>query len=291
MSTETNTSRVGIFGWPVAHSLSPAMHSAAFRDLGLDWHYEALAAKPENLAQEFRRRREEGFCGFNVTIPHKEAIIPLLDEVDDEARAIGAVNTVVIRDGRARGFNTDVDGFLIATRDEAGVELQGARVVILGAGGAARAIAAGCVRGGAACVTACLGVPSQAETLIADMRRYADEKNADVELRAIESGADDAVIRAAVAEASVVANATPVGMENADDAPIDPKWLPAGAAVFEAIYTHPETALMRAAREGGGKTIHGLRMLLHQGAKAFELWTGQKPRVEVMFRALEEARS
>lgn len=283
-SISGKTQLVGLLGWPVEHTLSPPMHNAAFAALGLNWIYVPLPTAPENLSAAVKGLVAVGFRGFNATIPHKEAVIALLDEVSDEARAIGAVNTVVVREGKTCGFNTDVDGFVNPVRDEAKVDLKGQGAVVLGAGGASRAIVAGCLRQGVSTLTLTDIDAPKAEKLIADMAPLAG--GCQVNLVEAESNA----LRSALSGARLVANATPLGMHGPDETPVDLSWLPEGVVVFDAVYTQPKTALMRAAEERGGKSIHGLRMLLHQGVRAFELWTGQRPDVEVMQRALEEAR-
>lgn len=278
------TQLVGLIGWPVRHTLSPPMHNAAFAAAGLDWVYVPLPTPPEGLAAAVAGLRAVGFRGWNVTIPHKEAIIPLLDEISPEARAIGAVNTVVVRDGRTVGHNTDVDGFAVPVTREAGIDLRGGSVVILGAGGAARAIAAGCLRLGVDRLTLTDIDMPRAQRLVEDLAPLAGG----AVVQAVEPGGEG--LRAALAGARLVANATPVGMHSPEETPIDVGALPRDVAVFEAIYTQPRTALMAAAEARGGVAIHGLRMLLHQGARAFELFTGVAPDIGVMSRALEEAR-
>jgi shikimate dehydrogenase len=278
------TQLVGLFGWPVEHTLSPPMHNAAFADRGLDWVYVPLPTPPERLAEAIRGVAAAGFRGFNVTIPHKEAMMAHLDEITPEARAIGAVNTVVVTEGRLTGHNTDVDGFVTPTTHEAGMNLSGKGAVLLGAGGAARAIATGCLRMGAARLTLTDIDAPKAEALCGDLQPLRGEAKIAV------LPAESEALREAIGSAALVANATPVGMQSPDDSPVDVAWLPGGVVVFEAIYTQPRTALMRAAEERGGKAIHGLRMLLHQGVRAFALWTGVEPDAGVMERALEEAR-
>ncbi|MBN1476705.1 shikimate dehydrogenase [Candidatus Sumerlaeota bacterium] len=278
------TQLVGLFGWPVEHTLSPPMHNAAFADRGLDWLYVPLPTPPERLADAVRGVAAAGFRGFNVTIPHKEAVMAHLDEITPEARAIGAVNTVVVTQGRLTGHNTDVDGFVMPTTTEAHVDLGGKVAALIGAGGAARAIASGCLRMGVGrLVLTDIDAP-KAEALRGDL----EPLRGDARIEVLPAGSD--ALCEAVGTAALVANATPVGMHGPDDSPIDVAWLPEGVVVFEAIYTQPRTALMRAAEERGGKAIHGLRMLLHQGVRAFALWTGMEPDVGLMERALEEAR-
>jgi shikimate dehydrogenase len=285
MNIRGTTQLVGLLGWPVEHTLSPPMHNAAFAAAGLDWVYVPLPTAPERLADAVRGLVATGFRGCNVTIPHKEAVIPLLDEVTPEARAIGAVNTVVIRDGKTIGHNTDVDGFVAPVCVEAAIDLSGKSAVVLGCGGAARAIATGCLRAKVATLTLTdIDVPRM-DALARDLAALGNG----AAIQKVAANSDD--LRSAVAGAQLVANATPLGMHGPDESPIDVAWLPQGVAVFDAIYTQPKTALLAAAEKSGGKSIHGLRMLLHQGVKAFALWTGVSPDVAVMERALAEARN
>jgi shikimate dehydrogenase len=285
MTTVRGTTQlVGLIGWPVEHTLSPPMHNAAFAAAVLDWVYVPLPTPAAGLAAAVGGLAAAGFRGMNVTIPHKEAVIPLLDEVTPEAQAIGAVNTIVVKNGRRVGHNTDVDGFVTPTVVEAGVNLKGKRAVLLGCGGAARAISTGCLRAGVARLTMTdLDVP-RGESLLSDLKTLGNA----AEISLAETGSGD--LKRAVAAADLVANATPVGMHGPEESPIDTDWLPEGVTVFDAIYTQPKTALMAAAEARGGRAIHGLRMLLHQGVTAFALWTGVSPDVDVMSRALEEAR-
>lgn len=278
------TQLTGLIGWPVDHSLSPPMHNAAFEALGLDWVYVAMPVRPESLERAVRGLTELGFRGFNVTIPHKEQVLALLDEVTAEARAIGAVNTVVIREGRTAGHNTDVDGFVTPMTVEAELNLDGNRAVILGAGGVSRAIAAGCARLGVVHLTLTdIDLP-RAHRLRNDLRRLP----ACPEVTVVEAGSP--ALRAAVDGAALVANASPVGMKDPGQSPIALDWLHDGINVFDAVYTHGQTALVAEASRRGGAAIGGLRMLLHQGAKAFSLWTGHEPDIAVMDRAIQEAR-
>jgi shikimate dehydrogenase len=254
----------GILGRPVAHSLSPAMHNAAFRELSLNAVYVAFPVA--DLAQAVAGLRGLQIGGVSVTIPFKEEIIPLLDEIDPQAARIGAVNTVVNREGRLTGYNTDWQGALAALSAETAI--AGKRVLILGAGGAARAIAFGILEQGG-------------QGAVSDLDR--DKALALSRQMWVEVVAPDYL---AEYPAEVLINATPVGMEpHTDDIPLDPEILSRYRVVMDIVYKPLLTRLLREARGRGCRVIDGLQMLIHQGAAQFELWTGRPAPREVMARA------
>lgn len=277
------TTRVGLMGWPVRHSLSAVMHQAAFDALGLDWAYLLLPVAPERLGDGTRGLRGLGFVGANVTVPHKEAVMRHLDEVTMEARAIGAVNTIVVREGRMVGTNTDALGFLRGLR-EAGVEPRGARAVVLGAGGAARAVLYALLAAGAQ-VTLVNRTSARAAALA---RRF--EGLFQAKIRLLGPGSAGGLTQA-LGQATLLVNTTPVGMTpHVDRSP-----LPAGVrlgshlAVNDLVYNPRRTRLLDAARVAGATPIDGLGMLLHQGAAAFSLWTGRPAPLDIMRAALDAA--
>lgn len=262
-------SRLVLLGWPARHSLSPSMHGAALRSLGLPFEYVSLDVPPGRLSEVVASLRDEGFLGGNVTVPHKRAVVPLCDEVDDLAARIGAVNTLVHGDGRLRGANTDVEGFRRCLMEE-GIASRGARIVVLGSGGAARAVVAAAESGGAS-VTVVARDPSRASW--ARPVPWTPE-----------------VLAEALANAALLVNASVAGMNGAVppcDVPVEA--LPRDAAVFDLVYRPLVTPLLDRARARGLRTIDGLRMLLYQGAASFRLWTGKEPPVRVMERALGES--
>ena len=254
----------GLLGRPVVHSLSPAMHNAAFREVGLNAVYVAFPVT--DLASAVAGLRGLQIPGVSVTIPFKEEIIPLLDELDPQAARIGAVNTVVNRDGRLTGHNTDWLGALRALGEK--TELSGKRVLILGAGGASRAIAFAILeKGGQAAVT--------------DLDR--DKALALARQLWVEVVAPDHL---GEYPAEILINATPVGMEpKSAEIPIDPALLDRYRVVMDIVYKPLETRLLQEARSRGCQVIDGLRMLIHQGAAQFELWIGQSAPREIMARA------
>jgi shikimate dehydrogenase len=277
------TRLVGVIGWPVGHSISPAMQNAALRALGLDWLYLALAVQPQDVPAAAHGLRALGFAGVNVTIPHKVAIRAVMDDLSPEATAIGAVNTVIIRNGHMTGHNTDADGFLTALTAY-GYTPASREALVLGAGGAARSIVYALARAGAR-VTIWNRTQERAAALIADLIPHLPGAS----LRAIPSAEQD--LSAALDASGLVVNATSVGMKGGP--PGSP--LPDGLALrrdmtaFDLVYTPPLTPFLRQARAAGARTVGGLDMLVYQGAQALTLWTGLEAPVAVMQRAARRA--
>ncbi len=272
------TRRVLLFAHPAGHSLSPAMHNAAFRELGLDAHYRALDVAPEGLADAVAALRAPDVAGANVTIPHKQAVIPWLDGLTDAARAVGAVNTITPTGHGLVGDNTDVEGFLRALA-ELGLDPRGVSCLVLGAGGAARAVAVGLLRAGARL--------SLYNRTVARAERLAAELVDEGEVRVVRGGE----LAASVRDTRLLVHATPAGMEGATEAvdPLPHGVLPREGAVVDLVYRPPETRLLARARRAGLVTLNGLPMLVHQGALSFERWFERPAPVAVMRRAAETA--
>jgi shikimate dehydrogenase len=261
----SDTRLAAVIGFPVRHSLSPAMHNAAFRELDLDWIYVACEVAPGAVEAAFAGARALGLGGLSVTIPHKAAALEAVDDVTDAARAIGAVNTVVpTADGRLRGDNTDGAGFLASLSDE-GFDPTGRVCAVIGAGGAARAVVHALAGAGAAEIVVVNRTPARAEATAA-----------------LAGGAGRVGTAADVAGAELVVNATPLGLAGSQELPVDPELLGRGQLVIDLVPNPAVTPLMRAARDRGAGAAGGLGMLVHQGALAFELWTGQPAPVGVM---------
>jgi shikimate dehydrogenase len=284
---DAQTTLVGVIGWPIAHSLSPVMHNAAFDALGLNWRYLAFPVRPGEVPSAIEGLRALGFRGTNVTVPHKETALGLVDKVSPRVRAFGAVNTVIIgRDGEGtcalRGENTDVDGFLHALR-EGGFEPAGKRVLVVGAGGGARGVVYALCQARAMEVTVLNRTPARASALVADLARSAGSTS--LKAAALIPGA----LEGHANEADLLVNTTTVGMWPHVEASIwpDDRPLPADLAVCDLVYRPLETKLLRQARSAGAETIDGLGMLVAQGALSFEMWTGQWPPVDVMREACE----
>lgn len=275
--------RVGIFGWPVAHSKSPQMHETAARALGIALRYERFEVRPESLAAEVRRQHDSEIDGYNITVPHKRAIMALIDEAVPMARAIGAVNTVVREGQRYVGYNTDAPG-LVRSLEEAGVEVRGARVVILGAGGAARAAVVGLANAGASAITVLSRRPEQSETL-------AEALGAQIGCNLDAAPLADAVRHFERATLLVQATSATLGSSpgaHAFAASLPMESLPAGAAVVDMVYEPRRTSVLERAERRGLTIVDGLGMLLHQGAIAFEMWTGFEAPIEIMRSALND---
>jgi shikimate dehydrogenase len=272
--TSARTGWYALLGHPVAHSRSPAMMTAALRALRIDAVYLAHDVTPDALERAVRGLRALGCAGANVTVPHKRAVLAVCDVLDPVARAVGAVNTLVLEDDGIRGCNTDAEGAMEALMD-AGAEVAGARVVVLGAGGAARAVAAGAALSGAAEVTVLARRREQAEDVARAVRGLGRGGHVGAGLLL----ADEPETRAVCGRASVVVQATPVGMEahGEGDAGVLSGLLQVvrpGAFAMDLVYAPRETPWLRAARDLGLRPVDGLGMLAHQGALALSLWTG-----------------
>lgn len=278
--------RVGLIGQGLKHSLSAVMQQAALDHHGLDARYELWDTRPEEVEQRVGSLRDEDSLGANVTVPHKQAVIPFLDELDGVATRAGAVNTIVRREGRLTGHNTDVTGFTCAVQ-EAGFDMRGARAAVLGAGGGARAVTLSLVEGGAGSISISDADAGRAEALADDLRQLAP---AGVVIAWTRWG-EDAFGRS-LRDCGLLVNCTPVGMRFGPaegESPVAADRIPPGCLAFDLVYNPEETPFLAAARSRGARTAGGLAMLVYQGAASFRLWTGLEAPVEVMFRAAREA--
>jgi shikimate dehydrogenase len=276
----------GILGYPIGHSRSPAMHNRAFAALGIDAMYVPFAVTPERLPQAIAAIRPLGLRGLNVTLPHKTAVMALLDRVEPDALAIGAVNTIYHDAGQLVGMNTDAPG-LSRALGEAGVQLTAARVCVLGAGGAARASVVGLARAGAARIAVAARRSAEAERLIAELAPAAGQ----TKLSAL--ALDAAALTRCFADTDLVVQASSATLDDAPGAAelaalLPFARLPEAAAVIDLVYRPRETLVLKAAKATGKRGIDGLGMLLHQGAIAFERWIGLPAPLEAMRQALEE---
>jgi len=277
---------IGLFGKPLAHSISPVFQQAALDHLRIDARYELWETERDALAERVAGMRGADCLGANVTVPYKELVIPLLDEVDPLAGRIGAVNTIVNRDGRLCGYNTDMTGFARALREEGGFDPSGAHVVLLGAGGAGRAVTMALVQGKAASVTITDILPERAQALAEDLGRQGETVLHNL------SPTKDNLAAAVMKKCQLLVNCTPIGMRHSKeehDLPIPSELIPAGALVFDIIYNPFETRLLAQAKKRGARTLGGLSMLVYQGAASLELWTGAQSPVDVMFKAARQA--
>lgn len=266
----------GVIGDPIEHTMSPAMHNAAYKAADLDFIYLAFKVTAGELGNALAGMRALGIKGLNVTIPHKVAVIPFLDRIDPLAEKIGAVNTIVNENGALTGYNTDAMGFLRALIEH-GTEPRGKKVLLLGAGGAARAISYILAEEGAHLVV----LNREEEFSLAQelARRISESYGIPVAIGKL----DRETIEQAIGDSDILVNATSVGMSpNAGQSPVPADLLCSGLLVFDAVYNPFETRLLREAKEAGAETIDGLQMLVWQGALAYEKFTGQEAPVDVM---------
>jgi shikimate dehydrogenase len=271
------TRLLALIGHPVSHSLSPRMHNAAFAADGLDFVYVCLDVDPDDLPAAVKGAAALKLRGFNITMPHKRAMIPLLDDLDEGARISGAVNTVVIDDSGLRGYNTDGGGLVEACK-EAGAEISGRKVLLLGAGGAAAAVALAFGEVGAGE----LRVVNRSLEHAVELR----DKLRGAGLKEVEVYPGDALDEAA-RDAEIIVNATPLGMKDGDPLPLPALYLDGSRTVCDAVYLPGrETALVQEARARGARVVTGQRMLLYQGVLAQRLWTGREPNVGAMDAAI-----
>jgi shikimate dehydrogenase len=277
MGITGRTKVYGVIGDPIEHSLSPILQNAAFEHAKLDCKFLAFHVKPEGVEAAVKGMRALGIAGLNVTMPHKHAVMQFLDDVDNDAKLVGAVNTIVNAEGTLIGFSTDGLGALNALRTN-GASPRGKRVVLLGAGGSARAIA----------FTLCQEVKElvvlnrtvcQAEELAKTIQEALDKKIVAKKLtvKAVQENLE---------KADILINATSVGMKpKADASLVKPEWLRKDLAIMDIVYNPLETKLAKDAKAAGAKVISGVEMLIHQGAASFQIWTGQQAPIEVMRQA------
>ena len=275
---------LGIIGYPIGHSISPVFQQAALDHLGIDATYRAHEIAPEEVAGFVSGLRSPGVLGINVTVPHKEAVIPHIDEVDEWASSAGAVNTIVNRDGRLTGHNTDGSGFLRSLREAGGFDPTGKRVLTLGAGGAARGVVLALVRQQVGHLTIANRTVERAERL-AELARAGD-------VEAVAIGLSGSEVREAAASADLIVNCTTIGMSHGPDeqgSPLSREQIPSTTLVNDLVYNPLETPLLREAVAAGASCLGGIHMLVYQGADSFEMWTGQPAPVDVMLEAATKA--
>jgi shikimate dehydrogenase len=270
-----------VLGSPIRHSASPAMHNAAFAKLGLNWRYVAFEVDPNNLRAAIEGARAMAFAGLNLTVPHKLLAVDMVDELDASAKTWGAVNTIKFERGpdktiRAVGFNTDAEGLTLSLREDLGIELRGQKVLQLGAGGAGRTAALKLAAENVAELYLVNRTAGKAEEIAQDIKKQFPAVKVSV---GYPQGKVDLLL-----------NATSLGLKPEDALPLDENQfaLQQAGAVYDMIYQPAETKLLAMARAAGCKTANGIGMLVGQGAKAFEIWTGQSAPLNVMRQAVEE---
>jgi len=267
---------VGIIGYPLGHSVSPAMHNAAFRKLGIDYEYIPFEVEPEDLKEALSGLRALHIAGFNVTIPHKETIVPLLDEVTKLARTIGAVNTVQNQEGKLVGYNTDGPGFIESLKEDANFEPEGKSAVVLGAGGAGRAVST---------MLAEVGIKSLTITDIIEEKAKALAEYLGSPCRFVKIESAD--LQKSIEEADLLVNTTPIGMApKINNCPLSENTkLNKKTLVYDLVYNPSETKLLKTAKAAGCKTCSGLGMLVRQAALAFSIFTGEEAPVDLIWEA------
>ncbi len=267
MSDEHPEKLVGLIGYPVEHSLSPVMHNAAFAHIGLNWRYVLLPVPAQHLSEQIGKCLQQGYAGWNITVPHKQLMLAYLDKMSEEVRVTGACNTVRVHDSRLMGFNTDSSGFTTGLAEAGGIN-SGSQVVLMGAGGAARAVAWALATSGHGVLVLSRN-PEQSASLSRDLALSA--------YLSIRHGClSPAVLNDALPNASLLVNCTPAGMwPHTDTTPLpEGTDLPSHLLVYDLVYRPRPTRLTSAAKAVGCRVQDGLSMLVHQGADAFELWTG-----------------
>ncbi|MBA7647473.1 Shikimate dehydrogenase (NADP(+)) [subsurface metagenome] len=280
MRINGETKIVGLIGYPIGHTLSPAMHNRAFEYLDLNYIYLPFPVEKNNLKGALRALPALGIVGVNVTLPYKEKVREYLDEVTEEAELTRAVNTILVRDNRLIGYNTDGEGFITSLKKGAGVDPKGKKVVIIGAGGAGRAVSIQLAKEGVKGIDLFDIIFDKAQ----DLASHIEKNIPEAKVTALKEEGLEKEIK----EADILINATPVGIKPDDLPPIDPKLLHPNLLVYDLIYNPSKTRLLSEAEEIGAKTLNGMGMLLYQGALAFTIWTGREAPIEVMARALEE---
>lgn len=287
-----HTKIVGVIGSPVSHSRSPQMHNAAFSKAGLDFVYVPFHVSADGIDQAINGFKSINVIGINVTLPHKQSVIPFLTSISREADLIGAVNTLSFSDDGIHGENTDAPGFLRAMNENNIAIPRGKDVVVLGAGGSARAIVVALALAGVNSITIVNRTISRALSLAEELSVKIGKKNvvyntdetSDTVIKGM--GFDDKHLPDAILTCAMLVNTTSSGMDESQPLLINKDWLQSETIVYDIVYTPPITKLLKAAREKGCSTIEGIGMLVHQGAIAFERWTGVEPCVNTMKNAL-----
>ena len=283
MNITSKTKTLGIFGYPISHTLSPAMHNAVIKALGLDMVYLPFEVKPSNLKEAINGIKSLGIIGVNITIPHKESVIRFLDDISEEARLVGAVNTIVNKDRKLVGYNTDGSGYMASLKEELGFNPKSKRIIIIGAGGAARGILAALATQKPKSITVANRTLSRAVSLIKTFKgKFRDTRFEAIDL-------DNNMLKMSFNSVDLLINTTSVGMKQSKALKIPLETLPKIAIVSDIIYNPLETLLLKKAKKLGLTTHGGLGMLVHQGARSFKLWTGMDAPMNVMRKAALKA--
>jgi shikimate dehydrogenase len=279
--------RLAVIGDPVEHSLSPQLQNAALRECGIDMQYARFHITPDELKEALQLLQENDFVGVNITVPHKESAHGLVDELDDQARQVGAVNTIAVRNQRLTGFNTDGIGFARAIRDNFSVDLRDLRVLVIGAGGAARAIAFECARQDCERLVIANRTRSKAERLVKELQPFFAGPRVLGPVARLQAGElNESELRLQIPHTDLLVNATVLGRNRSDPSPVPRHLVAPHLMIFDTVYNSGRTSLLSAAAEMGARGTNGLAMLIHQGARAFEIWFGREAPIDVMRRSL-----
>lgn len=280
--------RLGVFGDPVAHSLSPQMQDAALRACEINMQYARFHIRANELGSALRFLRKLDFVGINLTVPHKITGLAQIDAVDESASRCGAVNTLCLHDKKLIGSNTDAEGFSGAVRSEFSIDLRDLRVMILGAGGGTgHAIAWQCALENCERLVLVNRTLAKTNGIVERLRPFFAEPRVLGPVARLEALAwDETAVRAQLADIDLIVNATPLGMNASDPAPIPARLLAPHHIVFDCVYRPSKTALLRAADEAGARGANGLSMLLHQGALSFSIWFNREAPIEAMRSAI-----
>lgn len=279
--------RLGVFGDPVEHSLSPQMQNAALEHCKIDMQYARFHILREELREAIDLVQKLEFVGVNLTIPHKIAVLESLDLVEDNAKRIGAVNVIKVESGKLRGFNTDGRGFARAVREEFSIDLRDLRVLVLGAGGAARAIALQCAKENCERLVIANGTFEKGQQLADSLRSFFEGPKVFGPVPRLQAIPwEERAFQFQIANVDLVVNATPVGLNRGDPSPIPSRLLAPHVMIYDTVYSAKRTPFMSAAIEAGARAANGLSMLLHQGALAFETWFQREAPIEVMRKAI-----
>lgn len=282
MDINIETKQLGLLGYPLGQSLSPIMHNSAFKKLGMNKIYIPIEVLPENLETVVRGISKMNFEGFNITKPYKIDIIKYLDEIDEYAKCIGAVNTVIIKNGKLKGYNTDGTGFLKSFEAETNDSIKGKTVFILGSGGASRAIGMTLALNKIKKIYICNRTYKKALSLSDEIKKQTDTITSAIPMVYEE-------MEKALIDTDILINTTSVGMlPDINESPIDKELLNKNLIVCDAVYNPKRTKLIRNAEELGCKTLIGMHMFVYQGAEAFTLWTEKKAPLELMFKIIND---
>lgn len=279
MDINGKTKIVGLFGYPVKHTASPEMHNAVFKALGINFVYLPFEISPASLKHAVQSLPYLGIKGVNLTIPHKINVLPYLDWISKDACVAKAVNTVVVKGKKLYGYNTDIPGFTEDLKKNAGIDLKGKEIFLLGAGGAGRAVAIALAKEKAAKINIADSISSKALSLLKILK----SNYPDVGLEYVSGNK----ISGAVCQSQIFINATPLGMKKDDPLPLKKEWLNKGKIIYDLVYTPYPTKLLAAGQERGAKVISGIGMLARQAAGSFYLWTGKQAPFDIMLKVLK----